>query len=583
MLKCFDEKYAHRKGGRSLKRRIGAMILCCMLVLGMALPVYAENTASYINNITTVTADGGCSVTLQVTVHVENTKDNLTFPLPLKAKNITLNGSSVKTYKSGGVMNVDISGVCGSYVGDVTLQFSYTLDDIVTYADEVMTLEMPILCGFEFPVTALEFVITMPGEVTTRPYFTGGYRQSTMESIMTTAVKGNLISGSINAALDDYETITLTMTVNEEMFPGVSTYQREGNPELIPMGILAGLAIIYWLITLRGFPKLRSRRSTPPEGVNAGELGCRLTFTGADLTMMVIHWAQMGYILIHQEKNGRVLLYKRMDMGNERSLFEVKTFKTLFGTKRVVDGTGFQYARLRQKIKRQIPGERAMCTSSSGNMKLFRYMFCAVHMLCGVCYAMNMTNIEILQILLSCVLVILGAFDAWLIQKGMYRLHLSYKKSLYGAAIMSGLWLLIGLIAGVFWIGLLTVAVQMLAGFAAAYGGKRSAMGQQNAQNIISFRNYLKNMTKEEFQRLRKGDPEAFYSIMPYALALDVEKRFAAYFGSKKLPPCPYLVTDRHDRRTAALWAQTMRDVATRLDTRFMQLEMERFSFIQIR
>lgn len=572
------------KGGECLKRRITALIFICILMMGFAVPVFAENTASYINNITTVTADGSCSVTLQVTVHVENTKENLTFPLPGNAKNITLNGSSAKTDKSGGVQNVDISGVCGGYIGDVTLQFSYTLKNVVTYADEVMTMELPILCGFEFPVTALEFVITMPGEVTSRPYFTGGYRQSTMESIMTTAVKGNLISGSINQALDDYETISMTLTVNEEMFPAVSTYQREGNPELIPMGIIAGLAIIYWIITLRGLPKMRSRRSTPPEGVNAGEMGCRLTFTGADLTMMVMHWAQMGYILIHQDDNGRVLLYKRMDMGNERSLFEVKTFKTLFGHKRVVDGTGYQYAKLRQKIKRQIPGERAMCTSTSGNMRLFRFAFCAVQMLCGICYAMNMTNLDVLQILLGCIFVILGAADAWLIQKGMYRLHLSYKKSLYGALIMSAVWLLCGLIAGVFWIGLVTVAVQMLAGFAAAYGGKRSAMGQQNAQNIISYRNYLKNMTKEEFQTMRKADPECFFTVMPYALALDVEGKFASYFGTKKkMPDCPYLVTNHRGKVSAETWARTMREVVTRLDTRFMQLEMERFSFIQIR
>ena len=49
--------------------------------------------------------------------------------------------------------------------------------------------------------------------------------------------------------------------------------------------------------------------------------GSRLTFTGADLTMMVFSWAQLGYLVIHLDDNGRVMLHKRMDMGNERSSF----------------------------------------------------------------------------------------------------------------------------------------------------------------------------------------------------------------------------------------------------------------------
>ena len=58
------------------------------------------------------------------------------------------------------------------------------------------------------------------------------------------------------------------------------------------------LALLYWLLTLRTLPLVSSRASTAPEGITAGELGCRLTLTGGDLTMMVFSWAQLGYLLI---------------------------------------------------------------------------------------------------------------------------------------------------------------------------------------------------------------------------------------------------------------------------------------------
>ena len=47
---------------------------------------------------------------------------------------------------------------------------------------------------------------------------------------------------------------TMTMLVDQKMFPTVSTYIREGNPEIKYMLICVGLALVYWLIFLRTKP-----------------------------------------------------------------------------------------------------------------------------------------------------------------------------------------------------------------------------------------------------------------------------------------------------------------------------------------
>ena len=57
------------------------------------------------------------------------------------------------------------------------------------------------------------------------------------------------------------------MVVPQDMFPTVSTYIREGNPEIKPMIICAVVALLYWILFLRTLPMFRIRTSTPPEGI----------------------------------------------------------------------------------------------------------------------------------------------------------------------------------------------------------------------------------------------------------------------------------------------------------------------------
>ena len=556
-------------------------MLCCILIIGCAVPALADNVASYVDNITTLNSNGSCQVTLQVTIHLDSAVENLTFPLPLGAKNVSVNGNPAKAVKADGALQVDISDIVGGFGGDYALRFDYSMENVVIYAEEKLNLELPVLCGFAYPVNAMDFAISFPTDVETRPYFVGGYRQSTLENIMTIAVTGNLISGSINQPLEDKETVTLVMEVTETMFPLVSTYERTGNPEVIPMLIIGALALLYWMLTLRNLPLFYRRQPTPPEGVSAGELGCRLTFAGADLTMMVFHWAQLGYLVI-QTDDKRVILHKRMDMGNERSLFEVKTFKALFGKRSSIEGTGMQYARLCQKVARQVPGERAMCAKKSGNIKVFLFLNCVIQVFAGVCFAMNLTSRPLLQVILSVLLGALGLFTAWKVQSGMYRFHLRDKRPLYLAVAVGLVWLIAGLVSGVFLIGLLTLLVQAIAGLAAAYGGKRSLMGKQNMEQILGLRSFLKNVSKEEMELLRKNDPEYFFNMAPFAMALGVDAPFAQRYGRKKLPPCPYLLTRKTGRYTAETWDKMLRHTAALLDARYRRMEWEKIAIIHI-
>jgi hypothetical protein len=298
---------------------------------------------------------------------------------------------------------------------------------------------------------------------------------------------------------------------------------------------------------------------------------------------MVMSWAKLGYITIQLDEHGRVLLHKRMDMGNERNAFERKCFKLLFASRRVVDATGVPYAKLCLKVAGYSPAERTSGKQLGLMRKVFRLICCASHVFCGICVAMNMTGISVLQILLSIVFGLLAAVTSWLIQEAPFRTHLRGKVPVYISLACILIWIVLGLVAGQVWIPLGSAVGQLLLGYFAAYGGRRTDIARQDACLILGLRRYLKTVKKEELDRIQRHDPDYFFQMAPYALALGVIKPFAKNFDNRRLEQCPYIVTRVQGRRTAFEWAQLIAEVADAMDERHRQMMIERWTAIHIR
>lgn len=318
------------------------------------------------------------------------------------------------------------------------------------------------------------------------------------------------------------------------------------------------------------------RRATPPEGLTAGELGSTLTMQGADLTMMVVSWAQLGYILI-QVDGGRVLLHKRMDMGNERSAFEVRCFKSLFGKRQMIDGSSLHYAKLCRKIAAAPPNTQAFYRRSSGNPKLFRILAAGIGLFGGMSLGAAISGESTLRGLTIFLLSILGAAGSWFIQSWAKDLHMRSKQNLWIALAITGVWLFLSLTAKEFNVAAAVVSGEFLAGLFSAYGGRRTGLGRQAMAQVLGLRRYLKTVSPEDLQRINRANPEYFYSLAPYALALGVDGTFAKHFGSTQLPGCPYLTTGMDGHMTAMEWSRLMRSAVSSLDARQKRLPLERF------
>ncbi len=569
-------------------RRLLAFCTVLILLTGfLCLSASAESAASSVDTYCTVNSEGDCLVRSTVMIRLDGTQVDLTYPLPLNATGITMNGSMVSTYKKDNALQVQIGKLTDGFIGEVSLVFDYTIPEAVKVTkinnEPRLQLSIPLLNGFVYPVEKLSFVITMPSDQFTNPAtFTSTYRQESVESDLEVLTKGSQIIGSSKISLNDTDGVTMNMIVPESMFPTISTYIREGNPELMPMLVFCGLALLYWLIFLRTLPLRRDRSSTAPEGITAGELGCRLTLSGGDLTMMVFSWAQLGYLLIHVDGNGRVLLHKRMDMGNERNQFENKVFKALFGSRRVVDATGMQYAKLCRKTASYIPSERNMYKGNSGNMKIFRGLACVSQVFCGICVAMNMTTVPALQILLSLILAVFGAVSAWLIQDVAYRTHLRGKVPVYIGIVCFLIWVALGFLCGQIWIPLGCALGEWVIGYFAAYGGRRSDLGRHDAGQVLGLRRHVKKLPREDIGRLLANDPDYFFNMAPYALALGVINPYAKAFGRRSFNQCPYLYTPITGKHTAEEWGYLMADAADMMDAKSRRMMVEKWTAIQI-
>ena len=266
-----------------MRKMIVFVTLLCLLCT-LAVGVNAATAAKSISSYATVSSDGSCQITLTANIHLDSPVDDLTFPLPGNAGNITINGVRARSKMDNGLRQVDVSKVVGKAAGDFTLTFTYSLPDLVkTNEAGLLELQLPLLSGFPYPVQALEFSVTLPGEVTAKPAFSSGYHQANIEKDIYCTTSGATVTGIAQVELKDHEMLKMSLTVSEDMFPQT----RIQPPDFQTVNMVATafflLALLYWALFLRNLPAWPHIQPESPDGYSAGELGSVLHLRGGDL------------------------------------------------------------------------------------------------------------------------------------------------------------------------------------------------------------------------------------------------------------------------------------------------------------
>lgn len=545
------------------------ILLLCMALL--CVPVAASGVQSA-QSTASVKSDGSCTVTLRLQIRLDQGQ-KLSFPLPQNAENVRLDGK-LKTPSAQSEQLILQLPEMGA--GVHTVEVSFEISNALTEKNGVLNLEVPLLTGFELGVENFSFTVTLPQEVTGQPGFSSGYYGQEIEKKLAVQVKGNTISGSSTEPLLGQESMVLQYRADSQMFPDYSskTSLLGGWEMVIALLVVAG--IVYYVVALMpSFPR-KVRTFSPPEGLAAGDVGTCLTGCGMDLTMMVFSWAQLGYLVINMDRRGRVLLQKRMDMGSERLDFEIRCFQKLFGGRQTVEGTGLHYALLYRKMSNKSPLLRQIYRSRSGNPQIFRALAVAAGACSGVLLSTRVYTAGVATVLLAIALALLCGVLSHFIQSGGRCISLGNKQPLLLGAVCGGVWILLGLLMGDLLLAVIMVAYESLTGLAAAVGGRRSEIGRQYMAQIRGLRAHLTRGSIFDMQQCLEKNPSYFFELMPYALALGVENRFARRFGKIKIAECDYLLTPDATAMTPAQWAVLLRQVADCLNRRQRKLQYER-------
>lgn len=538
-------------------RRILALVLCIVLFL---IPVRAANAANRVHTTAEVKPNGECHVTIEADIRLDDPARGLKFPLGTDIHSVTLNGTAAPLTQSGGITSVNLSQLDGK-TGLYSCTISYIVNSVMEVDEnDKQIVTVPLLYGFPYNVEEMSFSVTMPKEFTTLPAFFSGYHGQDIERQMNATISGAVIYGSVAQVLKDSETLFLKLEAEEGMFPASQTFGGSLTFDAAAMGILAALALVYWLFAMRCLPHLALRRPTVPEGICAGEMAAYLVRKTAQLPVMVLQWAQLGYLIIHLDDNGRVFLHKKMDMGNERSTFELRCFRDLFGRKQMMDVSSQRFQRISDKCAAMSRRKSNGYTSPKNSEKLFRLLSAALGAFAGVAMGDSIATSHTWRPILMAGFGVLCLILCWVIQEGMGEFHLRSKSNLKLSLVAAVALMVAGILCGCTNYALGALAWNILAGIMAWYGGRRSDNGIRIYTEILGLRRHMRRAGSEELQRILASNRNYYFELAPYALAFGLDKQFAAKFRDARLPACTWLHSGI-DSRTAPDWYPQLRDV----------------------
>ena len=545
------------------------LIFVCIALL--TVPVSAAAGIQSVQTDAVVASDGSCRVTLRFYLRLEQ-EEKLELPLPLQAEDIQFNGKyrTPVTETTRRVLQLPKMGP-----GLHTVEVSFTLPCALTTKSGSLYLELLLLTGFAYPVEEFSFTVVFPNELQADPSFSSGYHGESILSDLQIHVSGNTVSGTSLVPLKDHETLKLTYRGNSAMFPQYSARQPLLNGwQFVVLGLMA-VAVLYYLVALLPIIPRKIRSFSPPEGLSAGDLGTCLTGCGIDLTMLVFSWAQLGYLSIETGSRGKVLLHKRMEMGSERPNLEIRCFQLLFGHQQTVDGCGMHYARLCRKMSSKSHLLRQIYRSRSGNPNIVRMLSVAAGVCSGVLLSQGVYTAGAGTVLLALAMALATGLLSWGIQSSTKCLPLGNKLPIWMGIFCVAVYVAVGYLMNSLMLALVMVAYESVMGLLAAIGGRRSEAGQHYVAQIRGLRSHLTQASVFDMQQCLDKNPTYFFELMPYALALGVEKRFARRFGKVTVAECSYLTAPIRGELTPAQWAGLLRQVADRLNRRQRRLKYE--------
>ena len=198
------------------------LLLACLLALCTTV-VAAEPAISDMKTDCTLTGSGACQVTQTFTMEIDGAQTQLRFPLVPGAKKASVAGYDAQKQTDGDCPVLVLSDASG-FTGTRSFTVLYTVSGLVSEADGVQTLQLPLLSAkWAYPISRYQFTVTMPKPFEGYPAFVSGYYSDVISDYIDLDVSESLISGTIATGLKDHEALDMTLTLDKSYFSGAYT------------------------------------------------------------------------------------------------------------------------------------------------------------------------------------------------------------------------------------------------------------------------------------------------------------------------------------------------------------------------
>lgn len=529
------------------------LLLACLLALCTGVCA-AEPVISEMKTDCTLTGSSSCQVTQSFTLEISGAQTQLRFPLSAGAKKASVAGYQTQKQTDGDCPVLVLTDANG-FTGTRSFTVMYTISGLASEADGVQTLSLPLMSAkWDYPISKYVFTVTLPKPFESYPAFTSGYHGDVISDYIDLDVSESRITGVIETGLKDHESLEMTLTLDKSYFSGAHTTLSFGWAGTAIILLLLALAFLYWFSSLRSARVRVSSRMLPPDAALPCDMPFLLAGGPIQFNMLVCHWASLGYLTISCGKNERVVLRRRVDMGNERRPAEVRLFQMLFSQGDVCEGASLLYKRTAEKADAVLRRYwvRKLYRKSSGNPLLAR----AFGLLAGALAAAEAASPLlpagfVRWLLLIAAFLIGGALSAVLLHAPSA--YYQGKKLFVALAALAAVALLTlaqfgeGLLAV-----LLVIVCLVLLGLLTLHGGRRTAFGDEIVTQAMSYRRFLRRVTQSQLLSRLAQDSQYFYRILPYAEALGLGAGLARTLGNTELEQCDWYQEQQPLPRTAA-------------------------------
>ena len=526
-----------------MKKAIFFLFFICLLI--------PNAFADYQVDQATVNAEAGTNGRTQVTATYQLTfdtaQDQLTVPLP--DGNISRVSAETYRYKVEKTDNgVDVV-LSGSFAGTQTVTVSYTVSDTYSVTSDGEVYQLGLLSSrWERNVGACSFQVilpqpsgTMPEDYTLTPAVLSGYYGELKDSESGVNVNGTIVTGSVENRMA-YDSLTAQVTVPSGYF-----YVRSSAISMIHvtylaigmMGVLI-LLMIFWRLRIRTPRQSTQPRLLTPGGLLPCQLPQILDGSTCDIALLILEWANLGYLTIGRSKRGYVVLTRTIPMGSERSKAERRLFQRIFATGYRVAATPGRFsaagARFRAASRKSL--NHVIFDPKGGNVVLVQIP-CRILLAVGIGYLAQQMLPEgggfvVLAVLAGIVGFVYSVYlhSAITQRVALKRTSMRYRITLGIAVIL----LAMGFLGGAFLEVLIGLFACCFSAVATSMGPRRSARGQELLRQARGCRMFYRQVTWQRLQILTGRNNHFFQSQLPKAAALGADKTFAKRFERLPVP-----------------------------------------------